>query len=122
MNTATIDGFNFDLPLNIEQIKALAKYHRKQLHEAIYHQEDRIGDIGIKQRAKIATFTRVLDTQTQNEFYHIYNAELEKLAVDDPIHPPHAEKGVSIFVLLLALILVAGVLYFTFVSTITATT
>lgn len=122
MNTNTIDGFNFDLPLNFEQIKALARHHRTQLHEAIYHQADRIGDIGLDQRAKIAAFTRVLDVQTQNEFYNIYNTELQKLAIEDPIHPPHAEKGVSIFVLIIALVIVASVLYFTFVSAIKPTT
>lgn len=121
MSINTIDGFNFDMPLKLQQIKALAKYHREQLHQAIYKEDEHIGEIGIIQRAKIAAFTRALDEQTKEEFYNAYNSELEKLAVDDPLHPPHAEKGTGIFVIILALCLVAGVLYFTFLHNMVST-
>lgn len=122
MITNNIDGFTFDLPLNLSQIKQLAKFHRNQLRHAIYHQDENIGEVGIIQRAKIAAFTKVLDPAASEEFYNAYNDELLRLADEDPIHPPHSEKGVSIFVLIISLVIAAVVLYFTFVSSITPTT
>lgn len=120
MNTNILDGFSFNLPLDTQQVRDLAKYHRNQLNQAIYHEDEHIGEIGIIQRAKIATFVQNLEPMVKQQFYTTYNDELKKLAVDDPIHPPHAEKGVSIFVLLVALVIIAGVLYFNFVVPINA--
>lgn len=110
-----IDGFDFSNPIDPNEVKALAKFHRKQLGEAIYHAEDHIGNIGIAQRVKIANFTHGLEPQQKVEFYKIYNKELHRLAVDDPIHPPHSEHGVNVFLLVVTLIITATILYFAFI-------
>ncbi|MFT4022057.1 MAG: hypothetical protein QM666_11130 [Acinetobacter sp.] len=120
MATTTIDGFTFGAPFDSEQIKALAQFHRKQLTEAIFHEGQHIGEIGITQRTKISAFTQQLDHQQQAEFFDIYNRELERLAVDDPIHPPHAEQGVSVFLIIVILAVIAIILYFAFVRHITS--
>ncbi|WP_343596750.1 hypothetical protein [Acinetobacter sp.] len=115
-----IDGFEFATPLNPEDVKALAKFHRKQLGDAIYHEDQHIGNIGIEHRIKIAQFTRGLDADQRAEFYRIYNKELHRLAIDDPIHPLHAEHGVNIFLLVVTLVIIAIILYFAFVRDITS--
>lgn len=108
----TIDGFNFDLPLSTSQIIALAQFHRKQLDEAILHNEIHLGNFCLGQRKRVQDFTKQLAPEQKNEFYHTYNAELERIADDDALHPPHAEAGVSAFVLFLTLGLIGFVLYF----------
>lgn len=42
MTATTIDGLEFDVPLDHTQIKALAQLHRQQLGEAIYHEDQHI--------------------------------------------------------------------------------
>jgi len=124
MSTYTIDGFNFDLPLNTEQIKALAKFHREQLHNAVYHENEQIGSVGISQRAKIAALLTSLDSQSRSHFYDTYNNELKGLAgFDDTPADSHShEKEMNPFILFVGLAIVAVVLYFAFVAHITPTT
>lgn len=119
MTLTTIDGLEFDVPLDHAQIKALARLHRQQLGEAIYHEDQHIGELGIMHRAKIAGFTRQLPIEQRHEFYKVYNHELRRLAVDDPLHPPHAEEGVNVFLLVVILLIVAVILYFAFVRHVT---
>lgn len=122
MNTHTIDGFNFDLPINIEQVKALAKFHRDQLHESLYHKNDKVGNIGITQRANILSFTKVLDVSSQKQFYDVYNTELKQLSTLQNVEEDHHEKGVNPVLLIVILACLAATLYFVFVHHIVPTT
>ncbi|RAV23992.1 hypothetical protein DQE84_17995, partial [Staphylococcus warneri] len=47
-------------------------------------------------------------------FYHVYDGELRRLADDDDLHPAHAEGGVCIFAVCIALAIIAIILYFAF--------
>lgn len=42
--TKTLDGLNFDLPPTEAQIVELAHQHRKNLDEAVFHQEIHLGN------------------------------------------------------------------------------
>ncbi|WP_111892647.1 hypothetical protein [Acinetobacter sp. MB5] len=119
MTATIIDGLEFDIPLDHAQIKALARLHRQQLGDAIYHEDQHIGELGISHRAKIAGFTRQLQPEERLAFYKIYNHELRRLAIDDPLHPPHAEEGVNIFLLVVIMAIAAVILYFAFVRHVT---
>ena len=120
MSAAIIDGLEFDVPVDHAQIKALARFHRQQLGEAIYHEDQHIGELGISHRVKIANFTHQLSPEDRLMFYKVYNHELRRLAVDDPLHPPHAEEGVNIFLLIVIMAIIAVILYFAFVRHVTA--
>ena len=109
----TIDGFNFDVPPIESQVVALAQFHRKQLDDAIFHQEIRLGDYCLAQRKRVYDFTKNLEPTQKADFYHFYDGELRRIADDDQLHPPHAEGGVSIFVIILSLVVIAFILYFT---------
>lgn len=111
----TIDGFTFDVPPVQSQVAALAHHHRKQLEEAIFHQEIHLGDYCLAQRKRVYDFTRTLDPADKQQFYRYYDGELKRIADDDQLHPPHAEAGVSVFVIFLVLALIAFILYFTVV-------
>lgn len=113
--TNIIDGFNFDLPLSESQIIALAQFHRKQLDEATFHQEIHLGNFSIAQRNRVSEYTRTLTLPQKKQFYEIYDGELRRLADDDDLHPANAESGVSIFAVILSLIVIAMILYFTVV-------
>lgn len=108
----TIDGFNFDLPPVQSQVVALAQHHRKLLDEAIFHQEIHLGDYCLAQRKRVFDFTKMLEPQQKAEFYHYYDGELKRIADEDSLHPAHAEAGVSIFTIILALGIIAMILYF----------
>ncbi|NHC02613.1 hypothetical protein G9F31_02340 [Acinetobacter sp. 187] len=109
----TIDGFNFDVPPVESQVVALAQFHRKQLDEAIFRQDIRLGDYCLAQRKRVYDFVNTLDPAQKAAFYRYYDGELRRIADDDDLHPPHAEAGVSVFVIILALALIAFILYFT---------
>ncbi len=111
----TIDGFNFDIPPTESEIIALAQYHRKQLDEAIYHQEIHLGDYCIAQRKRVHDFTSQLDPQLKALFYRIYDGELKRLADEDELHPADAESGLSLFAIGIVLVVIAFILYFAFV-------
>lgn len=111
--TNIIDGFSFDLPLVESQIVALAQFHRKQLDDAVFHQEIHLGNLCIAQRKSVFDYTRTLTIPQKNQFYEIYDGELKRLADDDDLHPANAESGVSIFAVILSLIVIAMILYFT---------
>ncbi|OTG82932.1 hypothetical protein [Acinetobacter sp. ANC 4648] len=110
--TNTIDGFNFELPLAESQIIALAQFHRKQLDEAIYHQEIHLGDFCLAQRKRVYDYTRLLEPMQKKAFYQAYDGELKRLADDDDLHPMYAESGLSVFAVFLALAIIAIILYF----------
>ena len=116
--TNTIDGFIFDVPAAESQIVELAQYHRKQLDEAIYHQEIHLGDYCLAQRKRVYDYTKNLEPMQKKGFYHIYDGELRRLADDDDLHPVHAEGGVSIFAVVIALVIIAVILYFSFLKAI----
>lgn len=113
----TIDGFDFDVPPAESQIIALAQFHRKQLDEAIFHQEIHLGDYCLAQRKRIYDFTKNLIPTQKSEFYHVYDGELKRIADDDDLHPLHAEGGLSIFAVCLALVIIASILYFAVIRT-----
>ena len=108
----TIDGFNFDIPPVQSQIVALAQLHRKQLDEAVFHQEIHLGNYCLSQRKRVYDFTRTLPADQKAEFYRFYDGELKRIADDDELHPPHAESGLSVFTIFLALGIIALILYF----------
>lgn len=110
----TIDGFNFDIPPAQNQVIALAQHHRKLLNEAIFHQEIHLGDYCLAQRKRVYDFTSQLNPTDKQEFYRYYDSELRRIADGDDTHPPHAEGGVSIFTIFLALLVIALILYFAF--------
>jgi len=108
----TLDGLNFDMPPNAEQIIALAHLHRQKLDEAIFHNEIHLGEFGLKQRKRVYDFTRELDVEQRAEFYKVYNGELVHIADDDDLHPAHAEGGLSVFAVFVVLAVIAIILYF----------
>ena len=110
--TKTLDGFTFDLPPTVDQIIELAHQHRKNLDEAIFHQDIHLGNYCLAQRKRVYDFTRQLDIQQREDFYSIYNGELLRIADDDELHPVHAERGVGAFAILVVLVIIALVLYF----------
>lgn len=112
MMTKTFDGLPFDLPPTTAQIVELAHQHRKNLDEAVFHQEIHLGDYCLAQRKRVYDFTRQLDPQQREEFYRTYNGELKNIADEDDLHPPEAEKGLSIFAIMLVLGIIALVFYF----------
>ncbi|TCM64486.1 hypothetical protein EC844_11745 [Acinetobacter calcoaceticus] len=114
----TIDGFSFDLPLAESQIIALAQFHRKQLDEAVFHQDIHLGDFCIAQRKRVSDYTRTLDTNQKTYFYLIYDGELRRLADDEDLHSAQAESGLSVFAVVLTLILITGILYFSVIRTV----
>ena len=116
--TNTLDGFEFDMPPTVQQIVALAQYHRTQLDEAVFHQEIHLGDFCLAQRKRVYDFTRQLDENQRAEFYDTYNGELVRIADDDPAHPAGAENGVGAFTIVLALGVIALVLYFAVIRSI----
>lgn len=111
----TIDGFDFDVPPEESKIVALARYHRKQLEEAVFHEQIHLGDFCLAQRKRIYDFTRQLEPQVKAKFYYIYDGELLRLADEDELHPADAEGGVSYFAIIVALVIIAFILYFAFV-------
>lgn len=113
--TNTIDGFTFDVPPAESQIVELAQYHRRQLDEAIFHQEIHLGDYCLDQRKRVYDYTRNLEPMQKAGFYRVYDGELRRLADDDDLHPAHAEGGVSVFAVCLALAIIATILYFSVV-------
>lgn len=114
----TFDGLNFDLPPTPSQIIQLAHQHRKNLDEAIFHEEIHLGNFCLAQRKRVYDFTRQLDPQQREEFYLTYNGELKRIADDDDLHPPEAEKGLSVFAIILVLGLIALVFYFAIIRNI----
>lgn len=112
MSTRTLDGFNMDLPPSHEQIIALARQHRLNLEEAIFHHEIHLGDFCLAQRKRVYDFTRELSPEQRLAFYNTYNGELERIADEDQLHPADAEGGVSVFAIALVLVIIALILYF----------
>lgn len=115
MSTRTLDGLNFDLPPTPTQIIALARQHRANLDDAIFHQEIHLGDFCLAQRKRVYDFTRDLNHDQRVDFYKTYNGELKRIADEDQLHPAHAESGVGVFTLFIVLAIIAVILYFTFV-------
>ncbi len=116
----TIDGFNFGIPFDRNDIIALAQYHRQQLDEAVFHQEIHLGDYCLAQRKRVYDYTRRLDPELKAEFYRIYDGELLRLADEDDLHPADAEGGLSYFAIGVTLLLIAFILYFAFVRALTS--
>ena len=114
--TNVIDGFTFDVPPAESQIVELAQYHRKQLDEAIYHQEIHLGDYCLAQRKRVYDYTKDLNPTQKAGFYRIYDGELRRLADDDDLHPAHAEGGDGVFAVSIVLIIIAVILYFSFLK------
>lgn len=110
--TNTIDGFTFDIPPSEDQIIELAHFHRRKLDEAIFHEEIHLGNYCLAQRKRVYDFARQLDPQEKNRFYEIYDGELRRIADEDDLHPADAEGGVSIFAIVIVLVIVAAILYF----------
>ena len=102
----------------MSQIVELAHQHRRNLDDAIFHQEIHLGDFGLAQRKRVYDFTRDLDKNQRLEFYNAYNGELLKIADDDDLHPAHAEGGMSIFAVIIVLAIIALILYFAVIRTI----
>lgn len=118
--TKTFDGLTFDLPPISSQIVELAHQHRKNLDEAIFHEEIHLGDYCLAQRKRVYDFTRQLDPQQREEFYQVYNGELRRIADDDELHSVDSEKGLSAFAIMLVLGIIALVLYFAVIRNIVA--
>lgn len=118
--TKTFDGLTFDLPPTSSQIVELAHQHRKNLDEAIFHEEIHLGDYCLAQRKRVYDFTRQLDPQQREEFYQVYNGELRRIADDDELHSVDSEKGLSAFAIMLVLWIIALVLYFAVIRNIVA--
>ena len=110
--TKTFDGLTFDLPPTSSQIVELAHQHRKNLDEAIFHEEIHLGYYCLAQRKRVYDFTRQLDPQQREEFYKVYNGELRRIADDDELHSVDSEQGLSAFAIMLVLGIIALVLYF----------
>lgn len=108
----SVDGFDLDVPPVQSQVVALARFHRKQLDDAIFHQEIHLGDYCLSQRKRIFDFARHLEPAQKAEFYQYYDGELKRIASDDELHPAHAEAGLSVFTIFLALGIIALILYF----------
>ncbi|MBO3656575.1 hypothetical protein [Acinetobacter haemolyticus] len=116
----TIDGLSFDMPPTENQIIALAHYHRKLLDEAVFHQEIHLGDYCLAQRKRVYDFAINLSPQEKDRFYEIYNGELLRIADEDDLHPADAESGVGMFAIFITLLIIAFILYFAFVRTLTS--
>ncbi|MDY6482534.1 hypothetical protein SKM54_08770 [Acinetobacter faecalis] len=112
----TIDGFSLDLPPNKAQIIGLAQLHRKQLDEAIYHNELRIGDFCLAQKKRVYDYTRELNAEQRAEFYQAYNGELERLSVDESPHHHEEENQTHVKIMYGVLAVIAIVLYFVFLA------
>lgn len=112
----TIDGFSLDLPPVKAQVIGLAQLHRKQLDEAIYHNELRLGDFCLAQRKRVYDYTRELNTEQRAEFYQTYNSELQRLAVDESPHYHTDENPTYAKIMWGVLLLIAVVLYFVFLA------
>ncbi|MDN5491081.1 MAG: hypothetical protein L0G57_12115, partial [Acinetobacter sp.] len=69
-------------------------------------------------RKRVYDYTRNLNPVQKAGFYRIYDGELRRLADDDDLHPAHAEGGVSIFAVSIALAIIAIILYFAFLRAI----
>ena len=110
--TRTLDGLNFDFPPRAAQVVELAHQHRRNLDEAILHQDIHLGRFCLLQRKRVYDFTRDLDKQQRRDFYEVYNGELQRIAHDDELHPADAERGVGAFAIFLSLVVIALVLYF----------
>ena len=110
--TKTLDGLNFDLPPTEAQIVELAHQHRKNLDEAVFHQEIHLGNFCLVFRKRVYDFTRQLDIQQREQFYDVYNGELMRVADDDELHPADSERGVGVFAIAVVLAIIAMVLYF----------
>ncbi len=117
MSTRTLDGLNFDVPPSASQIIALARQHRANLDDAIFHQDIHLGNFCLAQRKRVYDFTRDMTREQRIEFYRTYNGELKRIADEDQLHPAHAEGGVSVFALVVVLAIIAVILYFSFVRT-----
>lgn len=113
----TIDGFNLDVPPVQSQVAELAQFHRKQLDDAIFHQEIHLGQYCLSQRKRIYDFTRDLTSEEKRSFYQYYDGELKRIADDDELHPADAEAGVSVFAIFLTLGIIALILYFSVIRT-----
>lgn len=112
--TNNIDGFSFDLPLQETQIIALAQYHRKQLHDALFHQKVHLGNFCIAQRNRVSEYTQDLDPMQKIDFYRIYDGALRRLGEEDlDLHPVTEDHPQRILAVLVLLVLIAALLFFT---------
>jgi hypothetical protein len=84
----------------------------------VFHQEIHLGDFCLAQRKRVYDFTRQLDENQRVDFYETYNGELRRIADDDPAHPADAENGVGAFAIMIALGVIALVLYFAVIRSI----
>ena len=116
--TRTFDGLNFDFPPTAAQIVELAHQHRRNLDEAVFHQDIHLGNFCLLHRNRVYDFTRDLDKQQRKDFYGVYNGELLRIADDDELHPQDAERGVGVFAIVLVLAIIALVLYFAVIKNI----
>lgn len=112
----TIDGLSLDLPPIKAQVIGLAQLHRKQLDEAIYHNELRLGDFCLAQRKRVYDYTRELNVEQRAEFYQTYNDELQRLAIDENPHHHEDENSTYVKMMCGVLLIVAVVLYFVFLA------
>lgn len=110
--TYVLDGIHLDTPLQDQQIISLAQKHRKQLYEALFHQEIHLGHYAYKLRSHVAEFIQHLPKDEQLKFYQVYDAELKRGAEEDVLHPAYAEEGVSMFAAIVALVVIFTILYF----------
>lgn len=51
--TRTFDGLNFDFPPTAAQIVELAHQHRRNLDEAVFHQDIHLGNFCLLQRKRV---------------------------------------------------------------------
>ncbi|WP_297428112.1 hypothetical protein [uncultured Acinetobacter sp.] len=112
MNIRSLDGFNLDVPPTHAQVVALARQHRHNLDDAIFHEDIHLGNFCLAQRKRVYDFTRELSPEQRLEFYTLYNGELERIADEDQLHPADAEGGVSVFAIAIVLAIIALILYF----------
>lgn len=108
----TLEGCDFDVPPSDSQIVALAQYHRKQLDEAIFHQEIHLGNYCLAQRKRVKDLVQDLPAEQRRHFYQVYDGELRRIADDEDLHPADAESGVSVFAIFIVLVIIAAILYF----------
>ena len=111
----TLDGIQFNTPPAQEEVIALAHQHRKNLEEAIFHHDIRMGDFCLAQRKRVYDFTRELSPEEREAFYKIYDQELIRISDEDQLHPADSEGGVSVFAIAIVLVVIALILYFAFV-------
>lgn len=111
----TLDGFNFDVPATESQINALAQFHHKQLYDAVFHQEMHLGNLGIAQRKRLYNYTQNLLPMQKVAFERQYDQKMRELN-DKSLHADEHDSSSSMWLAVIAIILLALILYFTVIQ------